>query len=212
MTPCPAWCAPIPPKPEGAGYRAEITDLLTTPDQWFDRWTSALRRTARCMWPTGMTPVSEDIIMADQNVATMTGRIYRLAPPGNKPTVPKLNLNSAAGCVEALAISQSVHPVLGLDQTARDAGARRERAWLKLWKKGESPQMRARALQLLARIPGREKQYVDLAMKETTRTCGSLDCESRASSKLDTIPLDQNPGSRQLSAGPARMRHRFAAS
>jgi hypothetical protein len=52
--------------------------------------------------------------------------------------------------------------------------ARSEKDLLKLWK-GQDNRMRARALQLLARIPGREKVYVGEALKDrdaTIRVCG----------------------------------------
>src|SRR5207302_5935209 len=40
--------------------------------------------------------------MADRDVKTMTGRVYRLAPRGVKPSVPKLDLKTAAGCITGL--------------------------------------------------------------------------------------------------------------
>src|SRR5205807_8931524 len=91
-----------PTEQDGAGYRAQVTDILTTPDQWF-------RPVDVCAAPDGSLYVADwndsgvgGHYTADQSLATMAGRIYRIAPPGIKPTVPKLNLGSSAGCVEAL--------------------------------------------------------------------------------------------------------------
>ena len=49
-----------PTQVQGAGYHAEITDLLTLPISGSDRWTSVLLPMARCMSPIGMTRVSGD--------------------------------------------------------------------------------------------------------------------------------------------------------
>jgi putative membrane-bound dehydrogenase-like protein len=177
-----------PTQPQGAGYHAEITDLLTTPDQWF-------RPVDVCAAPDGSLYVADwndsavgGHFMADQNVATMTGRIYRLAPPGHKPNVPKLNLNSAAGCVEALQSPNLSTRYLAWTKL-HGMQAKAEKSLLKLWEKGESPQMRARALQLLARIPGREQHYVDLAIKETNPELRITGLRIARQVKLDTIPL-----------------------
>ena len=91
-----------PTQADGAGYRADVHDLVTTDDQWF-------RPVDVCAAPDGSLYIADwndagvgGHYMADQNFQTMTGRIYRLAPEGNQPSVPKLNLETAAGCVAAL--------------------------------------------------------------------------------------------------------------
>ena len=154
-----------PTQPEGAGYRAAIDDLLTTPDQWF-------RPVDVCAAPDGSLYVADwndagvgGHYMADQNPATMTGRIYRLAPKGANPQAPKLNLSGPAGCVQAL---QS--PNLSTRYLAwtalHDMKGRAERNLARVWKKATNPRMRARALQLLARIPGREEHYIQAAVHD----------------------------------------------
>src|SRR2546426_3916308 len=91
-----------PVQPDGAGYKGQSRDILTTPDTWF-------RPADVCVAPDGSLYVADwndagvgGHNMADQNVEKMTGRIYRVAPPGSKASVPKLNLQTTAGCVEAL--------------------------------------------------------------------------------------------------------------
>src|SRR5438477_2213669 len=91
-----------PIQPAGAGYQAASKDLLSTSDTWF-------RPSDVCVAPDGSLYIADwndagvgGHYMADQKLETMTGRVYRLAPKGNKPTVPKLDLATAAGCVQAL--------------------------------------------------------------------------------------------------------------
>ena len=178
-----------PTQAEGAGYRAEIKNILTTPDQWF-------RPVDVCAAPDGSLYVADwndsgvgGHYMADQNVETMTGRIYRLAPPGHKPFVPKLNLNSLPGCIEALESPNLSTRYLAWTRLHGMKGA--ERALLKVWQKGETLQMRARALHLLARIPGREAHYVDLALKESNPDLRITGLRIARQVKLDLIPLVQ---------------------
>jgi putative membrane-bound dehydrogenase-like protein len=177
-----------PTLPQGAGYRAEEVDLLTTPDQWF-------RPVDVCAAPDGSLYVADwndsgvgGHYMADQTVSNMTGRIYRIAPPGHEPFVPKLNLNSPAACVEALQSPNLSTRYLAWTKL-HDSGARAEKSLVKLWEKGSSPQMRARALQLLARIPSREKHYVNLALKDGNPDLRITALRIAREIKLDVIPM-----------------------
>lgn len=177
-----------PTQRDGAGYHAEIQDLLTTPDQWF-------RPVDVCAAPDGSLYVADwndagvgGHYMADQNLATMTGRIYRLAPKGNKPTVPKLNLNSAAGCVQALQSPNLSTRYLAWTKLHAMAG-RAERSLGQVWKKSNNPRMRARALQLLARIPNRETHYLDAAVHDPDPDLRITGLRIARELKQDVIPI-----------------------
>ncbi|HTL17574.1 MAG TPA: PVC-type heme-binding CxxCH protein [Patescibacteria group bacterium] len=177
-----------PTQPDGAGYRAEIHDILTTPDQWF-------RPVDVCAAPDGSLYVADwndagvgGHYMADQNVATMTGRIYRLAPAGRKPTVPKLNFKSASGCVEALQSPNLSTRYLAWTKL-HDLKNRAEKSLLKVWEKNSSPEMRARALQLLARIPGREQHYVESALRDPNPDLRITGLRIALELKLQVIPI-----------------------
>ncbi len=177
-----------PTQLQGAGYRADVVDLLTTPDQWF-------RPVDVCAAPDGSLYVADwndsgvgGHYMADQTVATMTGRIYRIAPHGHKPSVPKLKLNSPAACVEALQSPNLSTRYLAWTKL-HDMGSGAEKSLARLWEKSESPQMRARALQLLARIPGREHHYVNLALKDSNPDLRITGLRIARQVKLDVIPL-----------------------
>ena len=179
-----------PTRPDGAGYRAETHDLLTTEDQWF-------RPVDVCAAPDGSLYVGDwndagvgGHYMADQKVETMTGRIYRLAPPGSKPTVPRLRLNTAAGCVEALKSPNLSTRYLAWTKLHELQGGA-ESSLRKLWKAGNAPYLRARALQLLARIPGKEKRYIDASVNDRDPDLRITGLRIARELKLDVIPLVQ---------------------
>src|SRR5205807_6335049 len=80
-----------PVKPDGAGYKAEIVDILSSSDSWF-------RPSDVCVAPDGSIYVCDwndagvgGHNMADRDFEKMTGRVYRLAPKGHKPIAPKFN-------------------------------------------------------------------------------------------------------------------------
>jgi putative membrane-bound dehydrogenase-like protein len=176
-----------PVKPHGAGYEASIANILTTEDKWF-------RPSDLCIAPDGSIYVADwndagvgGHYMADQKVETMTGRIYRIAPAGRKLSASKLSLSSAAGCVDALQSPNQATRYLAWIQLHQMQG-KAESALAKLWH-GHEPRMRARALQLLARIKGRESFYLaqGLADKDPDLRVTSLRIAREL--KLDVIPI-----------------------
>jgi len=173
---------------EGAGYRAEIKDVLTTPDAWF-------RPVDVCAAPDGSVYVADwndsgvgGHYMADQNVSTMTGRIYRVAPKGSQPRVPKLDLASPAGCVEAL-LSPNLSTRYLAWTKLHELGAGAESDLLKVLNKNDDAHSRARALQVLARIPGRQDQYIAAAIGDPNPDLRITGLRIARELKLPTIPL-----------------------
>jgi hypothetical protein len=154
-----------PATKDGAGYQARMVDILTSSDSWY-------RPSDVCVAPDGALFVSDwndagvgGHNMADRDPEKMRGRLYRIAPKGNKPVVPKLDLKTAGGCVAALRSPNQATRYLAWMELNRLQGAA-EAELLKLWRDAD-PRLRARALHLLARIQGSEEQYVKLGLANT---------------------------------------------
>ncbi len=149
-------CYPV--QPAGAGYEAHPVDILTTSDAWF-------RPSDVCVAPDGSLYVADwndagvgGHNMADRDFATMTGRIYRIAPKGNKPATIKYEFNTAAQCVQALNSPNNAARYLAWTKL-HDMKANAEKTLVRDWQ-GKDERLRARALQLLARIPGKADKYI----------------------------------------------------
>jgi putative membrane-bound dehydrogenase-like protein len=85
-------------KPKGAGYDVDREDLVTSTDNWF-------RPSDICAAPDGSAFVADwyDPGVGGHGMGDTTrGRIFRLAPKGNKPEVPKVDLETNAGIAAAL--------------------------------------------------------------------------------------------------------------
>jgi putative membrane-bound dehydrogenase-like protein len=174
-------------QPDGAGFKAEIKNIVTTTDTWF-------RPSDVCAAPDGSIYVADwndagvgGHYMADQKLAAMTGRIYRIAPNGNKSSVPKLDLNTTRGCVEALQSPNLSTRYLAWTRL-RAFDAKAEGDLKKLWS-GKDQRMRARALQLLARIPQKSNDYVRTALKDSEPDIHICGLRIARQLKLDVIPL-----------------------
>jgi putative heme-binding domain-containing protein len=135
---------------DGAGYKAEMLDLLTSDDSWY-------RPSDVCIAPDGALFVSDwydpgvgGHNMGDHDAGKIRGRIYRVAPePAKKLKAP--DFSSAAACVLALqspnrATQYVAHQKL---QAMGDAAT----AELKKLAAVENPRLRARALGLLSAQP-----------------------------------------------------------
>jgi len=172
---------------DGAGYKASIVPMIVGGDKWF-------RPSDVCTAPDGSLMVADwydpgvgGHAMGDNKADSLRGRIFRLAPPGVKYSVPKLDVSAADGAIEALRSPNLARRYLGWE-ALHEMGAAAEDALKKMW--GDSnPRMRARALHLLARIPGKEEQYVKAAISDADpdiRLCGVRIAREL---KMDLIPI-----------------------
>jgi putative membrane-bound dehydrogenase-like protein len=85
-------------KPDGAGYAVDREDMVTSTDNWF-------RPSDICVAPDGSVFVADwyDPGVGGHGMGDTTrGRIYRLAPKGNKSRVPTVDLTAGEGIVAAL--------------------------------------------------------------------------------------------------------------
>jgi putative membrane-bound dehydrogenase-like protein len=87
-------------KKDGAGYKAEIVNILdgTSRDNWF-------RPSDVCVAPDGSLFIADwyDPGVGGHNQQDVErGRIFRVAPPGTKYATPKYDFTTTAGAIEAL--------------------------------------------------------------------------------------------------------------
>jgi putative membrane-bound dehydrogenase-like protein len=172
---------------DGAGYSATISNVLTSPDNWY-------RPSDVCVAPDGSLFVADwhdagvgGHNMADKVVEFMTGRIYRVAPQGAAEyRVQKFDFNTPAGCVSALQSPNNATRYLAWTALNRMQGTARKELE-NLWGKNNDPRQRARALQLLARIKGSEKKYVEAALKDKDLDIRITGLRAARMLKLDVI-------------------------
>jgi putative membrane-bound dehydrogenase-like protein len=155
------------PDKEGAGYKAEVIDIIKGADAWF-------RPSDVCVAPDGSLIVCDwydpgvgghatgDKPAGDQ---TLRGRIYRVAPKGNKPAAtPKLDLGGTDGQLAALKSPNLATRYLGYTKL-RDAGEGAINALRRTYESDPNPRYRARALWLLARSANGQEAVAD-ALKD----------------------------------------------
>lgn len=175
-----------PVQPDGAGFKASITNVLRSSDSWF-------RPSDVCVAPDGSLLVADwndpgvgGHAAGDHDLAIMRGRVFRVAPRGAVYAAPKPNLKSVAGCVAALQSPNQATRYLGWTELHK-RGASAEKELAKVWK-GEDQRMRARALQLLARIDGKQLKYVGAAVKDSNADVRIAGLRIARQLKLDVIP------------------------
>jgi putative membrane-bound dehydrogenase-like protein len=176
-----------PTEAKGAGYSAETVDILSSSDSWF-------RPSDLCVAPDGSVYVSDwndagvgGHNMADRNLAQMTGRVYRIAPPGAQAAVPKLDVGNVAACVNALqSPNQSIRYLAWM--ALKKSGPKAEGDLRKLWQNKAEPRMRARALYLLAQIKGTEQKYVNAAVHDQNPDIRIAGLRIARGAKLDVMP------------------------
>ncbi len=151
-------------EPSGAGYRAESVELIKARDRWF-------RPSDVCVAPDGSVFIADwydpgvgGHQMGDNQLATLRGRIYRLAPPGHKLVVPKVDLDTISGQIDALCSPNLATCYLAHTKLQR-GGSEAIRALRKLYKRSPNQRHRARALWLLARAAG-GKSMLQRALKD----------------------------------------------
>ncbi len=149
---------------QGAGYQAEISEMLGSDDPWF-------RPVDCCIAPDGSLfvadwydPVIGGHNMGDNQKGHVRGRIYRVASPGKDYRIHTPDLSSPDGCVDALR-SPSNSTRYAAWTALFGMGAKAENALIKLWNEHD-PRLRARALHLLVRLPGKRKDYTEKALAD----------------------------------------------
>lgn len=147
--------------PDGYGYKAEIVNLLKGKDQWF-------RPSDVCVAPDGSVFVADwyDPAVGGHKFGDPErGRIYRIAPNAKKYKPQQADLQSTSGAIKALASPNLSVQALAADRL-RKMGAEAEQALAGVWNKGANERLRARALWILARLPGAGDRYIEEALRD----------------------------------------------
>ncbi|MEX0728957.1 MAG: PVC-type heme-binding CxxCH protein, partial [Planctomycetaceae bacterium] len=150
-----------PAKKRGAGYEAEIVNILVgTRDQWF-------RPSDVCVAPDGSLFVADWYdpgVGGHRQGDVERGRIFRVAPPKTPYKVDPIDVTSAKGAVAALqSPNHATRYLAWMALHEMDASAERE---LRQLYASQNPRHRARALWLLAKIDGRADQYIQQGIKD----------------------------------------------
>jgi hypothetical protein len=175
-----------PVKKNGAGYSAEIVNILKgEKDQWF-------RPADVCVAPDGSLVVADwyDPGVGGHQAGDLAkGRIYRVAPGKSKYTVPAQNYTTPAGAVQAL---QS--PNLSVRYKAWTAlqsmGATAIPELEKLWTSSSNPKMRARAFWVLQKMNGADSsKYITQALQQNVPELKIVALRAAKQSKGDVIGI-----------------------
>nr|MDQ3624106.1 NPCBM/NEW2 domain-containing protein [Verrucomicrobiota bacterium] len=183
-----------PVEKDGAGYRATTIDILTTNDVWY-------RPSDVCIGPDGSLFISDwydpgvgGHNMGDRDKDRIRGRIYRVAPKGHKPASAKVDVSTDAGAIAALQSPNNATRYLAW-QKLHALESKAEPALLQLWKDA-SPRVRARALALLAQMPGSETKYLTAGLSDSDADLRCLAVRltrmMNKSRAYDTAPLEEN--------------------
>ena len=190
-----------PVTPDGAGYKAVVKPMVEgVRDQWF-------RPVDVCVAPDGSLFVADwyDPGVGGHQMGDMNrGRIYRIAPPNTSYTIPKVDLSTADGAATALKSPNMATRYLAW-QKLHELGAAAEPALQQLWK-DENPRFRARALWLLANMPGKGAGYIQQAIGDKNPDIRIAGIRAAEETQPDVIPFikavvkDNNPQVRREAA------------
>ncbi len=170
---------------DGAGYKASIVNILdgAKKNNWF-------RPADVCTAPDGSIFVTD---WYDPGVGghaqrdSDRGRVFRVAPPGVKYSVPKQSFNTIEGNMEALKSPNLATRYMAWTNLHK-FGTWAEVQLLKLYD-SKIPQERARALWLLGRIEGKGQHYVDKAIADKDADIRIVGIRLARQLKLDVIPV-----------------------
>ncbi len=147
---------------DGAGYDVKREDMVTSTDNWF-------RPSDICVAPDGSAYIADwyDPGVGGHGIGDFTrGRIYRLAPKGDKPNAPKVDLESKEGLTTALASPNLAVRYMAMEKLASLNDAVALAVLEPAAKQKENVVLRARALWQLGRRGDAGKNIVADAFED----------------------------------------------
>ncbi len=137
-------------QPDGAGYKAEIVNILQgARDNWF-------RPSDVCVAPDGSLIVADWYdpgVGGHRQGDVDRGRLFRVAPPGAKYTMPKADVSTVEGAIAALKSPNQATRYLAW-MTLHQQGSKAGDALLAVYQSDTNPRLKARAYWLLSKLPG----------------------------------------------------------
>lgn len=186
---------------DGAGFRADIADLLkSSHDQWFRPVDLAVAPDGSLLVADWYDPIVGGAAAGDHE----KGRVFRIAPPGAAYPLPTKDLQTIEGAIDGLQNPNESTRYLAW-QTLHTAGSAAEAALLKLWN-GAQDRIRARALWLLGQIPGKGQEYVQAAIADEQAAIRITGIRLARRLDLDILPIARQ----LLRDGSARVRAELA--
>ncbi len=172
-----------PVQKDGAGYKAEIVNVLEgARDQWF-------RPADVCVAPDGSLIIADWYdpgVGGHQAGDQGRGRVYRVSPPNSPYTMPKVDVTTTDGAIEALQSPNMDIRYAGW-MKLHELGTKSEKALAKLYKTSDNPRMQARALWLLSKLDKGQK-YIETALKSDNPDLRITALRAARELKVDVIP------------------------
>ncbi len=165
-------------KENAAGFKCELEELVIAADKWGDKSKgkpvdSWWKPSDVCVAPDGALFIADWYDgqsgghgMQDDIPGAQKGRIYRLAPTGNKPAVPAFDANTVDGQITALCSPNLATRYIGYTKLTT-GGAPAVAALKKLYSTTTKPNLKARALWALAKTDA-GKDSVAEALKDSS--------------------------------------------
>lgn len=175
-------------KPDGAGYSAEIVNILQgARDNWF-------RPSDVCVAPDGSLIVADWYdpgVGGHRQGDVDRGRLFRVAPPGVKYTVPKMDVSTVEGAIAVLKSPNHEARYLAW-RALHQMGEKAEPALTKMFSDDPNPRFRARAFWLLAKSKLEDGKRIKVVTSTMAAQDGPVDLRVAAIRALRQVDTGKN--------------------
>ncbi len=174
-----------PVKKNGAGYSAEIVNIVESID---DKW---FRPSDVCIAPDGSLFIADwyDPGVGGHEVGDLDrGRIFRVAPDVSNYKVPAFSTNTTDDAIKALESPNLATRYLAW-QKLHEQGAAVEKDLADIFSNLDNPRLRARAFWLLTKLSGKGAEYVNKALNDKNEDIRIAAFKAARELKINLIPL-----------------------
>ncbi|MEI6234776.1 MAG: PVC-type heme-binding CxxCH protein [Planctomycetota bacterium] len=174
-------------KENGAGFKCVLDELVKADDKWFKPSAVNVAPDGAVMIADWYDGQSGGHGMQDDIAGGQKGRIFRLAPKGNKPSVPALDAATVDGQIAALCSPNLATRYVGYSKLTT-GGAPAIEALKKLYTTTAKPALKARALWALAKTEA-GKDAVTEALKDSSPDIRVTAIRAARQIKLDMVAI-----------------------